>query len=178
MPVGGIITLVAFVLGCVAVLVLLLIDNAKKKPDYKLSVGPLQIGVKAVDGAAVPQGLHGYLNAVWRVLCIQHDEEVAKRVLDGDVWVYGLDAPELSPRLVGKNYTGTIHDVDLWGGLAKRRTVRIRNLERGDIRTTALGHEYAWHLVPLETGQGWNRSHALDMQALEDRFKVAYAAAQ
>lgn len=158
---------ILFGLSVVGIIVALFFDWRAKQPDY---VTPEGVGVKYVDGAPILPGLNKYISAM-DVVHRARDYDIPRY----DVWVFPVDAPALSPRLIGERYTGTVHRVSGWGGLVQRRTVRIRHPgTRGDVRRSALGHELAWHVVPYETTGSWNREHATNMESLEHAYDVRY----
>jgi hypothetical protein len=170
MEIGGIITLTAVGLSILGTAIWALVDWFKKAPDFKVGA----VGVKYVDGASEVPGIREYIQAMT-------DVHIAEGTDPGDyhVWVFPLDAEngDLNARLANdsRTITGTVVQLSLIGGLTSRRTVRIRNLERpSGVLGTALGHELAWHVVPFETGKGWNQDHSLDGDPLENKYDARY----
>lgn len=149
--------------------------NARHKPHR--FVPGFKIGVASWDAWQLRAKTHwevpGLDEACVRahaVLVKHYGAKAADRMMDFDVWFYPLNASKLS-EATGPRTSGTIHPYYNNLGFKRRRCVRIRDLGRGDIRTTAFAHEIAWHIVLEESDRGWNLVHTIKMGELEKELE-------
>ena len=109
--------------------------------------------------------------------------EKAAKMLDFDLWIFPFETRGLSlgaqtryneDGSIKGGAAGLTETYGLWFGLKKRIAVRVRNMNRGDVTTTALGHEIAWHMATAVDMKNWNRLHRIDMKWLENELRIAY----
>lgn len=164
--------------------------NAKVKPDR--TIPGTDIGVKYwADFEKLPadpdfkiEGIDDLIYAAQEVITAKVGKEASERIFDFDIWVFPFSASALSHQTISRfredgtpiaRYSGTTAQYGRWASLVKKRAVRIRDLKRGDVSTTALAHEIAWHLVPRETmNKDWNWFHKINMKELQDAIRAAY----
>jgi hypothetical protein len=121
-------------------------------------------------------GIDDFILAAKAVLEEKYGVRKAKKMLDFDIWLFPLSASRLglTDPSMNKRRSGLLELYYTWWGMRRKWAVRLRNLERGDVTTTALGHEIAWHFAPRMTAGHWNFDHAVEMKSLETELRIAY----
>lgn len=129
------------------------------------------------------EGVDAYIHAARKVIQAKFGSKAAEKIFDFDLWIFPLKARGLSLSAQNRynedgtfkgGASGLVETYSLWFGFKKRIAVRIRNLERGDVTKTALGHEIAWHMVTSVVKKDWNRLHRINMKELEDAIKEEF----
>ena len=129
------------------------------------------------------EGVDMFLHAAREVIEAKLGKEAADKIFDFDLWIFPFETRGLSLSAqtrynedgsIKGGASGLVETYGLWFGLKKRIAVRIRNMNRGDVTTTALGHEIAWHMTPSVSMKNWNRLHRIDMSELEAALTAAY----